>query len=148
MKLDFGTCPGTLIISMIKYLQKIIDEFPEVLRGTKACSTGDNIFKFRENQDRKLLPEEMARQLHRTTAQLLLLRKRARPDVETLASFLTTRVKDTDADDWGRLRQGLMYLKGTLYMNRYLKADSLRKIFWWVDVSFGVHWDSKGSPAP
>jgi hypothetical protein len=29
--LDFGTCPGILIISMIKYLQKILDEFPEIL---------------------------------------------------------------------------------------------------------------------
>ena len=39
MELDFGTCGGTMIISMIKYLQKIIDEFPEVLRGTKSCPT-------------------------------------------------------------------------------------------------------------
>ena len=64
MELDVGTCPGTLIISMIKYLQKIIDEFPEVLRGTKACSAGDNLFKIREDEDRKLLLEEMAIQLH------------------------------------------------------------------------------------
>ena len=40
MDLDFGTSPGTMIISMIKYLQKVIDEFPEVLRGTNACPTG------------------------------------------------------------------------------------------------------------
>ena len=57
MELDFGTCPGTLIISMIKYLQKIIDDFPEVLRGTTACPDGDNIFKIRYNEDRELLPE-------------------------------------------------------------------------------------------
>ena len=70
MEVDFGTCPGTLIISMIKYLQKIIDEFPEVLRGTKACPAGDSLFKIRDHEDRDLLPEEMARQFHRTTAQL------------------------------------------------------------------------------
>ena len=45
MELDFRTCPGTPIISMIKYLQKIVDKFPEILRGTKACPTGDNLFK-------------------------------------------------------------------------------------------------------
>ena len=45
MDLDFGTCPGTLIISMIKYLHKIIDEFSEVLRETKECPTGDNLIK-------------------------------------------------------------------------------------------------------
>ena len=45
MELYFVTCSGTLIIYMIKYLQTIIDEFPEVLRGTKACPAGDNLFK-------------------------------------------------------------------------------------------------------
>ena len=45
MELDFGTCPSTLIVSIIKYLHKIIDEFPEVLRGTKSCTVSDNIFK-------------------------------------------------------------------------------------------------------
>ena len=33
MKLDFGTCPGSMMISMIKYLQKILDEWPEVIGG-------------------------------------------------------------------------------------------------------------------
>ena len=98
MELDFGTCPGTLIISVIKYLQKIIDEFTEVLRGAKACPVGDNIFKIQDNEDRELLSEEMVRQFHQTTAQLLFLCKIARPDVETLVSFLTTRFKDPDLD--------------------------------------------------
>ena len=68
MELNFGTCTGTLIISMIKYLHKIIYELPEVLRGTKACPVSDNLFKIRDNDYRELLPEEMARQFHRTTA--------------------------------------------------------------------------------
>ena len=61
MELDFGTCPGTIIISMINYLQEIIDEFPEVLSDTKACPAGDNLFNIRDNEDRELLPEEMER---------------------------------------------------------------------------------------
>ena len=93
-----------------------------------------------------LLCEEMARQFHRTTAQILFLCKRARPDVETLVSFLTTRVKSPDEDDWGKLRHGLMYLKGTLHTKRYLTADNLYNIVWWVDGSFGVHWVSRGTP--
>ena len=95
-----------MIISMIKYLQKILDEWPEVLGGTKAFPATDNLFKVRKDEDRVLLCEEMARQFHRTTAQLLFLCKRARPDVETLVSFLTTRVKSPDEDDWGKLRHG------------------------------------------
>ena len=72
----------------------------------------------------------MARQLHQTTDQLLFLCKIARPDVKTLVSFLTTRVKEHDMGDWEKLRHGLMYLKGMMYMKRYLTADSLNNIFW------------------
>ena len=84
----------------------------------------------------------MARQFHQTTDQLLFLCKRSRPNVKTLVSFLTTRVKDPDVDDWGELRHGLMYLKVVMYMKRYITADSLSNIVWWVDGYFGVHWDS------
>ena len=37
-----------------------------------------------------------------------------------------------------------MYLKGTKYMKRCMSADNLSSIHWWVDGSYGVHWDSKG----
>ena len=57
-----------MIISMVRYLQKEIDEFPEVLRGTKACPAGDNLFKVREDEDRELLSKEMAKQFHHTVA--------------------------------------------------------------------------------
>ena len=125
MEMDFGTDPGTMIISMIKYLQKIIEEFPETLRGTKASPARDNLFEIREETDRKMLPEEQASQFHRTVAQLLFLCMRARPDVQALGSFLVTRVKAPGEDDWGKLRHGLIYLKGTLYMKRYMTAESL-----------------------
>ena len=61
-----------------------------------------------------------------------------------MVSFLTTRVKYPDVDDWGKLRHGIMYLKGTLCMKQYLTADSIINIVWWVNRSFEVHWDSKG----
>ena len=50
-----------MIISMIKYLQKILDECPEVLGGKKACPATENLFKVQEDEDRVLLCEEMAR---------------------------------------------------------------------------------------
>ena len=69
---------------------------------------------------------------------------RARPDIQTAVSFFTTRVKEPDKDDWGKLRHCLMYLKGTLHMKRHLSAENLTNILWWVDGSYGVQWDSKG----
>ena len=102
------------------------------------------MFNVQEDADQNVIPEEQARQFHRTVAQLLFVCKRARPDIEPLVSFLMTRVKEPDEDDWGKLRHGLMYLKGTLYLKRHMRADSLSMIRWWVDASYGVHWDCKG----
>ena len=125
MEIEFGTDPSTMIVSMIKYLQKIIEEFPETLRGTKVSPMRDNLFEIREEEDRKLLPEEQASQCHRTVAKCLFLCMRARPDVQTLVSFLTTRVKEPDEDTLGKLRHGLVYLKSMLHMKQYMTADSL-----------------------
>ena len=125
MEMDFGTDPGTMIVSMVKYLQKITEELPETLRGAKALPARDNLFEIREEEDRKLMPEEQASQFHRTVAQLLFLCMRARLDIQTLVSFLTTRVKDPDKDNLGKFRHGLMYLKGMLHMKRYMGTESL-----------------------
>ena len=75
---------------------------------------------------------------------MLFLCKHFRHNIEPLVSFLTTRVKESDEDDCVKLKHGLMYLKGTLYMKRHMKADSLSMIRWWVDASYRVHWYCKG----
>ena len=61
-----------------------------------------------------------------------------------MVSFLATRAKQLDKDDWGKLGHGLIYLKGTPHMKRCLTADNLSNIIWWMDGSFGVHWNSRG----
>ena len=83
------------------------------------------MFTIREDSKRKLLPKEQASQFHRTVVQLLFLCNCARPDIKPLISFLTTRVKEPDENDWGKLKHGMIYLKGNLYMKRHMKADSL-----------------------
>ena len=75
MDMGWGTNPGTMMVSMVKYLAKVVKEFPEVLTSTKGSPAAYHLFKIRE--DRKKLPEELARQFHRTTDQLLFLCKRA-----------------------------------------------------------------------
>ena len=146
MDIDFESEPGTLIISMIKYLSQMIEEWPEELKGYAPNPHQDHLFSIRPDDDPKKEPlgEEMASQFHRTTAQLLFMSMRARPDVQTAVSFFTTRVRAPDMDDWKKLRHCMLYLKGTLHMKRYLSADNLTNIMWWVDGSYGVHWDSKG----
>ena len=129
---------------MIKYLTKCLEEWPEELKGLKINPHSDNLFTIREDEDRELLPEELASQFHRTVAQLLFLCMRANQDIQITVYFLTTRVKSPDVDDWGKLRHCLLYFKGTRHMERYLSADLLSHINWYVDASYGVHCDSKG----
>jgi len=50
---------------------------------------------------------------HRTVAQLLFFCTRARRDIRTAVGFLSTRVKNPDEDDWGKVKRILKYLKGT-----------------------------------
>ena len=103
MDLDYSN-PGVLRVSMIKYLKKVFDDFPELITSKSATPAAEYLFEVREKDDPKksCLPEEQARKFHRTVAQLLFLGGRARPDIKTAVSFLTTRVKKPDEDDWGK----------------------------------------------
>ena len=96
MDIDWLTKPGVMIVSMVKYLQKIIKEFPEAIKSASPSPAGDHLFDVREEVDRKVLPEEQARQFRRTVAQFLFLCKWAHPDIEPLVSFLATRVREPD----------------------------------------------------
>ena len=44
MDIDWTTALDTMIFYVIKYLYKVIEEFPEVLRGTKASPVGNHLF--------------------------------------------------------------------------------------------------------
>ena len=57
MDIDWDSVAGTMILSMINYLHKVIEEFPEVLIVTKYSPAGDHMFTIIEDGERKLLPE-------------------------------------------------------------------------------------------
>jgi hypothetical protein len=135
---------GKVKVRMIPYLQSILDDFPEEIVGTKSTPAADYLFKVRDESETKKLPEEQAASFHRTTAKLVFVQARARRDIQTSTAFLTTRVKQPDEDDWGKLKRVLQYLKGTLHMPLVLSADSMTLPKWWVDASHGVHMDCKG----
>jgi hypothetical protein len=47
-------------------------------------------------------------------------------------------------NDWGKLKQLLKYIQGTIYTPLILRAESLNIIKWWVDASFATHNDCGG----
>ena len=130
-------------INMTPYISNIITEFPEEIKGTYATPAADHLFKVRD--DGKKLPEEQADAFHHTVYQLLFVANRARQDIQTAVSFLTTRVKEPDEDDWGKLKRILKYLNGTKHLKLTLRADQLKfAVHWYVDGSHQTHEDCRG----
>ncbi len=93
---------------MWDYLQKVIPEFPEEIMGVCATLASDNLFK--GHDDRRKLNVDLAEAFHHTVYQLLSAANRARHDIQMAVSFLTTRVKAPDEENWGKLVRVHKYL--------------------------------------
>ena len=60
MDLDYGSLPGALIVSMVKYLTKVPKDWPEELRRSKINPHSDHVCIIREDGNLELLPDELA----------------------------------------------------------------------------------------
>eukprot|EP00957_Ditylum_brightwellii_P053095 4025957-Ditylum_brightwellii.AAC.1 len=79
-----------------------------------------------------------------STTKLLFLCKRARRDIQTGVTFLTTWVKEPNEDDWKKVRRIILYLNGTTKLVTTLSVSKLNIATWWVDGSFATHPNMKG----
>ena len=68
MTLDFSK-KRSLQVSMIPYLNNILQEFPEKLGDIATSPGADHLFKVRPKEEARILPEEQAVGFHHTTAQ-------------------------------------------------------------------------------
>ena len=75
---------------------------------------------------------------------MLFLSSRARRDIQTAVSFLSTRFKKPDEDGWGKLKRALKYLNGTRRLKLTLMIESMGVIKWFIDGLHYTHWDCKG----
>ena len=108
-----------------------------------SCKTSNHLFKVRK--DGRKLNEELADAFHHTVYQLLFAANRARRNIQTAVSFLTTRVKAPDKDNWGKLVRVLKYINGTRYMKLILCADEMNfTVHWYMDGSHQIHEDCRG----
>jgi hypothetical protein len=58
----------------------------------------------RDKKETRVLEEERALSFYHTVPQVLFMSMRARQDIQTAVKFLTTRVKSSGKDDWGKLK--------------------------------------------
>jgi hypothetical protein len=111
--------------------------------GETATPAANHLFEVNEKSGEIQLDPATADLFHHNVAKLLFLCKRARPDIQTAISFLCTRVKSPDTDDYKKLARVMRYLRGTINMPLTLEADSVQLVKWWVDASFAVHPDMR-----
>jgi hypothetical protein len=153
MTLDFATAK-VVNVTMIDYIDEIIKTW------NRACKEFDNGFEFVANCKRiataapedlfkvdrdalKLIPPE-AKSFHSMIAMMLYVTKQARPNTALAIAFLTTRVKEPDADDWQKPRHLINYLKSTCDLPLVLGALNTGVLHWHVDASFATHPNMRG----
>ena len=133
---------GKVIISIIGYILKMFSLLPEKIQQDiskgKTTPASENLFTVNEENPVKLSEKDRVL-VHSSTAQLLFLGKRARPDVQTPVAFLCTRVKVSDEDDSKKLERVMGYLYGTLYISLILGTDNSGNIYCWKDGAHAVH---------
>ena len=82
MDLDYSR-KGAVKVSMIKYLQKVEDEFTIEITRTAKSPACEHLFQVRDDDDtsKHYLDATRAMQFHRVTAQLLFAYSRVRRDI-------------------------------------------------------------------
>ena len=110
----------------------MISEFPERLNKSN-CPWNENLFK--EDQKAKKLSSEKAELFHKFVAKGLFASKRARPDILPAITYLCTRVKSPDENDWQKLRRMMEFLNKTKLDLLTIEANNYGKITWYLDAT-------------
>ena len=140
MTLDF-TQVSKMIIDMGEYIDEMMKPLGTEFGGHAATPAANHLFKTRD--DAGVLDEATAALFHQVTAQLLFLCKRGRPDTHTAVSFLCTRVKQPDNDDFKKLIRVIKYLRQTKSLKLTLEAEQLKQNEWHINGAFAVHDDMR-----
>jgi len=154
MTIDYSS-KGLAKITMVDYVKDIIsawDNAAEEYAGgfkimVRKCSgkptaAPSNLFVVDEECVKLVEAQKAA--FHNIVAKALYVAKRARPNIAVAISFLTTRVRNPDIQDWAKLRHLMEYLRNTIEMPLILGATSGGVLHWYVDAAFAVHPNMRG----
>ena len=112
MTITRGKVHKYLRISMFNYIGKMLDDIPKDMKGESAAPDAHHLFDISE--DTTKLSQSDSDLFHHFVAQLLYLSKRVRPYIHIAVSFLFTRVRGNDTDDYKNLASLMKYIKGTI----------------------------------
>ena len=123
---------------------EIFDRIDTKEKGTKKSAAPARLFILIVKEYGKKLGRERNEQFHSIVAQILFTTKRTRPATRTAVSFLTTRVREPDQDDWLKLAHLMMYIRGTIDLPLTLSANGTGMLKWYVYRWYGVHPNMRG----
>jgi hypothetical protein len=144
MTLDY-IVRGHVKITIFDYVNEILAPFYKADKkggGTKSSAAPESLFKVDESREK--LEQDKAVEFHNLVTNILYATKRAMPDTCTAITFLTTRVRSPDKDDWTKLVHLMRYIRGTHTMPLILSANGRGILKWWVDASITVHPNMRG----
>ena len=127
--------------TMTDYVDGLLSEMTDDMKGVAMTPAASHLNEVNDNAEK--LSDTRRDTFHHLTAKLLYLSKRARPDLQTAVSFLTTRIMHPDIDDWKKLSRCLKYLKGTRGLPMILGGNDEVDLKWWIDASFAIHPDMR-----
>jgi len=137
---------GKVKIGTVQYLKGMFEEF-EQLTGKKLDRTYTSPgAKWLMTVDEKAKPldAKKAEFYASFVVKVLWVMKRGRPDIEPTVSFVCTRVKGPDRDDWCKLKRLLCWTKQTVEDVQIIGADSLVDMLTFIDSAHAVHPDMRG----
>jgi hypothetical protein len=142
MEMDYST-PGEVSVTMEESERDAWTPYAtEVNEKTAVTPAANNLFA---PSNGKTLGDEEAELFHSTVATLLYIAKRARPDILTVVSMLTTKVQKPRESDRVKLMRVLKYLKNSEPGKALkLRPESLTRVEAFVDASFAVYPDYIG----
>jgi hypothetical protein len=103
------------------------------------AKTPASVELFSVDEASPMLGDKKRKEFHSLTAKLLYQAKRARPDLLTVVSFLTTRVQRPTEEDWSKLERAIRYVRGTKELGIRPETGKLLTLIMYVDASFVVH---------
>ena len=135
MNFDFNI-KGKVKITQEGFINDFIQDMEGVIDGVKAYPALKDLFHIGDSES---LLQEQKEFFHSTTARLLYLAKRSRPDLLLAISYLTKRVQQPNIDDLHKLERVVKYLRGTMNLGIILEADKILNIIAYIDASHAVH---------
>ena len=142
MTLDFSQ-KGKVVVKMDDYVKTMLNDTPPSMDGKAATPAAAHLFKV-NTVDPKPLDQARKDLFVHLVMQGLYLSQCGRPDIRTAISFLCSRLKCPDEDDYKKLTRLIRYLRHTLSICLVLGKDDTGVVRWWIDASYAVHPDMRG----